>query len=85
MHHLGVRTTRALSLVVSGKEKVARPWFSEGQQIPTVDDPRIAHLPLKTREHLIKQLATQKVWFIHKKKLIVFSLCVFFLFSVIPM
>merc|ERR1719191_2191001 len=32
MHHLGVPTTRALSLLVSGTEKVMRGWYS-GQQI----------------------------------------------------
>lgn len=29
MHHLGVPTTRALSLVASGSEHVTRPWYSE--------------------------------------------------------
>ena len=59
MHHLGVRTTRALSLVVSGKEKVVRPWFSG--ETPTVDDPRIVHLPLQTRERLIRQFLSSQV------------------------
>jgi len=30
MYHLGIDTTRALSLVVSDKEKVMRPWYSKG-------------------------------------------------------
>ncbi|CAE8648561.1 unnamed protein product, partial [Polarella glacialis] len=29
MHHLGVPTTRALSLVASGSEHVTRPWYSK--------------------------------------------------------
>ncbi|CAE7931948.1 selO [Symbiodinium necroappetens] len=29
MHHLGVETTRALSLVVSGSETVRRPWYAD--------------------------------------------------------
>lgn len=29
MHHLGVDTTRALSLVVSAKETSQRPWYQE--------------------------------------------------------
>ncbi len=28
MHHLGVSTTRALSLIVSEEETVMRPWYS---------------------------------------------------------
>jgi uncharacterized protein YdiU (UPF0061 family) len=48
MHALGVRTTRALSLIVSGKdgETVERPWY-DGRSLAemgvptTVDDPRV--------------------------------------------
>lgn len=29
MHHLGVGTTRALSLIVSGSESVSRPWYGK--------------------------------------------------------
>lgn len=32
MHQLGVRSTRALSLIVSGGENVRRPWYSPGTQ-----------------------------------------------------
>ena len=27
MHNLGIETTRALSLVVSGKDTASRPWY----------------------------------------------------------
>jgi uncharacterized protein YdiU (UPF0061 family) len=63
MHHLGVRTTRGLSLVVSRKERVSRPWFSPDsgtKRVPSVDDPRLAHLPMKMREMLISQLGQQQ-------------------------
>ncbi len=58
MHHLGVSTTRAISLVISDGEQVSRPWYSEtkddtddveAEAEPTVDDPRIAHLPMAVR------------------------------------
>jgi uncharacterized protein YdiU (UPF0061 family) len=29
MHHLGISTTRAISLIVSDEEKVMRPWYSK--------------------------------------------------------
>ncbi len=63
MRHLGVRTTRALSLVVSGRERVSRPWFSPdsgSRRLPSLDDPRLAHLPLKMREMLLAQLGQQQ-------------------------
>ena len=59
MHHLGVSTTRALSLMGSRTETVSRPWYSNSREIPGVDDPRIAHLPLEQRKQLLAQLASQ--------------------------
>jgi hypothetical protein len=59
MFALGISTTRALSLVVSGSEVIARPWYSNRggeQDLPTVDDPRLAHVPMQMREQLIAQL-----------------------------
>jgi len=58
MHHLGVSSTRALSLVVSDRDKVQRPWYREGSQlrIPSIDDPRLASYPEEQRVHIIRQL-----------------------------
>jgi len=60
MHHLGVSTTRALSLVVSEKEAVRRPWYSPESQlrIPTMDDPRLKDYPEEKRRSIIRQLRT---------------------------
>lgn len=62
MDALGVPTTRALSLVVSMSERSRRAWYSgtaSGQQreVPTLEDPRIAHLSLELRQMLIAQLS----------------------------
>eukprot|EP00658_Telonema_sp_P-2_P029945 TRINITY_DN22702_c0_g1_i2.p1 TRINITY_DN22702_c0_g1~~TRINITY_DN22702_c0_g1_i2.p1 ORF type:complete len:593 (+),score=141.88 TRINITY_DN22702_c0_g1_i2:69-1781(+) len=62
MHHLGVCTTRSLSLVVSGQDRVARQWYSDDRSendLPDLHDPRIAHLPLEMRKMLLAQLAQQ--------------------------
>jgi len=62
MHFLGVETTRALSLVVSGGETTRRPWYSGRQaDVPEVseDDPRLAQFPLQLRRQLIRQLQQQ--------------------------
>ena len=64
MHHLGVSTTRALSLVVSGADTVQRPWYSNKDQggagdVPSLDDPRIAHVPLEYRKMLLAELASK--------------------------
>jgi len=64
MHHLGIRTTRALSLVVSESETVTRPWYSEDARlrIPDVDDPRfVSQYPeLEKRRAIVRQLRTQQ-------------------------
>ena len=35
MHHLGVSSTRALSLIASKTERVARPWYEPNISTPT--------------------------------------------------
>lgn len=58
MFHLGVSTTRALSLVASRTEKVLRPWFSGGKRIfPSLDDPRLARYPKNILPMLLMQLS----------------------------
>lgn len=60
MHHLGVGTTRALSLVASGSETVQRAWYSDEQQdMPSLDDPRLAQFPMALRKQLLAQRAQQ--------------------------
>jgi hypothetical protein len=50
MWALGIDTTRALSLVVSGRETSNRPWYSE----ISPDDPRLAALPAEVKQNLSK-------------------------------
>lgn len=38
MHHMGVETTRALSLVTSKAEMANRPWYSGSKAIPDIDE-----------------------------------------------
>jgi len=59
MHHLGISTTRALSLVVSEKATVQRPWYSGKQSAPDKDDPRLASVPPEMRSMLLAMLAQQ--------------------------
>ena len=61
MHHLGVSTTRALSLV-KGDDFVSRPWYSEGAKldIPDMDDPRLQDYSMEQRKEIIQQLRTRK-------------------------
>jgi serine/tyrosine/threonine adenylyltransferase len=63
MHHLGVATTRALSLVVSGTETMQRPWYADNSRIsiPSLDDPRLSQYPLQQRKEILERLRqTQK-------------------------
>lgn len=64
MHHLGIETTRALSLVKSENgDSVHRPWYTDDAmlQIPDLDDPRLARYPEEERRQIIQQLrATRK-------------------------
>lgn len=65
MHHLGVKTTRALSLIVSQTETVNRPWYDDSKsssndiEIPTLDDPRLQRVPVEYRSMFIQQLIQQ--------------------------
>ena len=63
MHHLGVSTTRALSLVVSQSETVARPWYSPNAslQVPTMDDSRLSKYTQEQRREIIMQLRNEKL------------------------
>jgi serine/tyrosine/threonine adenylyltransferase len=62
MHHLGVATTRALSLIKSNADTVMRPWYSGdvALQLPSMDDPRLAQYSKEQRQQIIQQLRTQK-------------------------
>jgi hypothetical protein len=65
MHHLGISTTRALSLIVSddpGGDTSARPWYSDRAQtraLPTMDDPRLAQYDDNQKREIISQIAAQ--------------------------
>eukprot|EP00457_Paulinella_chromatophora_P001889 gb/GEZN01001891.1/.p1 GENE.gb/GEZN01001891.1/~~gb/GEZN01001891.1/.p1 ORF type:complete len:743 (+),score=117.51 gb/GEZN01001891.1/:38-2230(+) len=63
MYHLGVSTTRALCLVRS-IDVAMRPWYSgqpvDDSDLPGLDDPRIAHLPLSTRQQILSQLRSER-------------------------
>jgi uncharacterized protein YdiU (UPF0061 family) len=62
MHHLGVSTTRALSLIVSDNGNTSqRPWYSDRNQknIPDIDDPRLSQYSLDQRKQIIAQLNAQ--------------------------
>lgn len=62
MHHLGVATTRALSLVVSEKDTANRPWYTDDAvlQLPTLDDPRLAKFSEEEKQKALAQLRTSK-------------------------
>lgn len=63
MHHLGVSTTRALSLVASRELKISRPWYSDNNATnggPNMDDPRLAHLPEAMRRMYLEQYAMRQ-------------------------
>jgi uncharacterized protein YdiU (UPF0061 family) len=67
MYHLGVCTTRALSLIVSDGpdgDTSTRPWYSDNANsrvpnIPKMDDPRLAKYSEKERKEILSQLAVQ--------------------------
>jgi uncharacterized protein YdiU (UPF0061 family) len=60
MHYLGIRTTRALSLIRSKKDMVNRPWYSDDAvlKIPDEDDVRLAQYSPEQRKVLIQQMRT---------------------------
>ena len=59
MHHLGVSTTRGLSLIVSEEETVHRPWFTAQKTQIYDTDPRIAHLPTEVRRAIVQEVNSQ--------------------------
>lgn len=60
LHHLGVPTTRGLSLAVSTTEQVSRPWFRPGGRPRlTIDDPRIMHYSLSDRKEILREINGQ--------------------------
>lgn len=63
MHELGVSTTRALSLVASKKQTVKRPWYSgdKSQEVsmPSINDPRLSHIPMQYRMQVLEQLKSE--------------------------
>lgn len=65
MHALGIATTRALSLVVSDRDVVARPWYREAEvgtaaaRLPQMDDPRLAAYPPEKRREILRQSRRQ--------------------------
>lgn len=67
MHHMGVETTRALSLVVSQSETANRPWYSGTKELPDVDEKfmeeqfgaRYASIPPELREMAKEQVKMQ--------------------------
>lgn len=63
MHHLGVPTTRALSLVVSTSDTVSRPWYTPGASlaVPTMDDPRLGQYSDDQKRQILTQLRNEKM------------------------
>eukprot|EP00933_Yihiella_yeosuensis_P063264 TRINITY_DN66383_c0_g1_i1.p1 TRINITY_DN66383_c0_g1~~TRINITY_DN66383_c0_g1_i1.p1 ORF type:complete len:620 (+),score=128.04 TRINITY_DN66383_c0_g1_i1:73-1860(+) len=66
MHAMGVETTRALSLVVSGQETTDRPWYDTSKKRPKADEalliqcaPHLASAPEELKERAIAQLRSQ--------------------------
>lgn len=65
MHHLGVPTTRALSLVVSETDTVQRPWYREdslfgsGPSVIDENDPRLAQYSEEERQQIVRQVRRQ--------------------------
>jgi uncharacterized protein YdiU (UPF0061 family) len=61
MHHLGISTTRGLSLIAS-PTPIKRPWYSESfaeerKDLPTsVSDSRLAQYPAQFRAQIIEQI-----------------------------
>lgn len=64
MYHLGIQTTRALSLIVSdgpNGDTSTRPWYSDSnvKRVPDIDDPRLSQYTLEQRKLIISQLSAQ--------------------------
>jgi uncharacterized protein YdiU (UPF0061 family) len=59
MHHLGISTTRGLSLIVSDTERAKRPWFTADQPKININDPRLNGYPLEYKKELVKHVNSQ--------------------------
>jgi len=66
MHSMGVETTRALSLVVSGSETTDRPWYDKDKKRPVVDEallmeiaPHLAEAPADYKQMAMAQIRSQ--------------------------
>jgi len=66
MNAMGVETTRALSLVVSGEETTNRPWYDSDKEMPKVDEallmkvaPHLAGESPEVKRMLMQQLKSQ--------------------------
>jgi uncharacterized protein YdiU (UPF0061 family) len=53
MYHLGVETTRALSLIASETGHIERPWFSPQKQL-SLNDSRLQEYPLEFRKEVVR-------------------------------
>eukprot|EP00929_Paragymnodinium_shiwhaense_P011349 TRINITY_DN11694_c2_g1_i1.p1 TRINITY_DN11694_c2_g1~~TRINITY_DN11694_c2_g1_i1.p1 ORF type:complete len:585 (+),score=88.16 TRINITY_DN11694_c2_g1_i1:102-1856(+) len=61
MHHLGISTTRAISLIVSQDMTIKRPWYSgESDNTPSPDDPRLAQIPEAMRPMFMQMMQQQR-------------------------
>lgn len=66
MHAMGVETTRALSLVVSGSETIDRPWYSNARDRPAINEdllfqvaPHLQNAPPEMIKMALGQLRSQ--------------------------
>ena len=65
MHHLGISTTRALSLIVSDGpdgDTSDRMWYSSSSSpsLPGLDDPRLASYSIEQKREIIRRLSMAK-------------------------
>jgi len=73
--HLGIDTTRGLSLIMSKTATTQRPWYREAagddplaslgissssRELPSLDDPRLAQYSLAQRRQILSQLRHEK-------------------------
>jgi uncharacterized protein YdiU (UPF0061 family) len=56
MFHLGVETTRAISLIMSQSSFVSRPWFSGANKVD-INDPRLQMYPLEVKKQIVKEVS----------------------------
>lgn len=61
MYHLGVSTTRALSLIVSGSETVKRPWYQKSGENEEKYNEMLGRLPEAYRQILIQRMRDANV------------------------